>query len=57
MAQLSQYHGVRVQTFHRWRHQYGAIEPEEARKLKEMEHESARLKRLVAEEELDISIL
>jgi putative transposase len=57
MAQVLQHLGVSEQTFHRWRNQYGSMKSEEAKRLKELEVENARLKRLVAEKELDISIL
>jgi transposase-like protein len=49
--------GVSETTFHRWRNQYGGMKAEEARRLKELEKENARLKRIVAEQVLDISIL
>jgi putative transposase len=57
MAQVLQHLGVNEQAFHRCRNQYGGMKSEEARRLKELEVENARLKRLVAEKELDISIL
>jgi len=57
MAQVLQHLGVSEQTFHRWRNQYGGMKSEEAKRLKELEVENARLKRLVAEKELDVSIL
>ena len=44
-------------TFHRWRNQYGGIKSEEAKRLKDLEGENARLKRLLAEAELDKSML
>jgi transposase-like protein len=56
MAQVLQHLGVSEQTLHRWRNQYGGMRSEEAKRLKELEVENARLKRLVAEKELDISI-
>jgi transposase-like protein len=49
--------GVSETTFHRWRNQYGGMKAEEARRLRELERENARLKRIVAEQVLDISIL
>lgn len=49
--------GIAEPTFHRWRRQYGGIKSEEAKRLKDLEIENARLRRLVAERELDISIL
>lgn len=44
-------------TFHRWRNQYGGMKADEAKRLKELEIENARLKRLVAEQALDKQIL
>ncbi len=44
-------------TFHRWRNQYGGMKCEEAKRLKELETENARLKKLLAEAELDKAIL
>lgn len=48
---------VSEQTFHRWRNQYGGMKAEEAKRLKELEDENKRLKHLLAEAELDKSIL
>ncbi len=44
-------------TYHRWRNQYGGMKADEARRLKELETENARLKKLLAEAELDKAIL
>lgn len=44
-------------TVYRWRKQYGGMSRDDAKRLKELEKENARLKRLLAEEELDNSIL
>ncbi len=44
-------------TYHRWRNQYGGMKSEEARRLKELEEENSRLKKLLAEAELDKAIL
>jgi cell division protein FtsB len=49
--------GVTEQTDYRWRKEYGGMRVEQARKLKELEKESARLKKLVADLSLDNSIL
>ena len=49
--------GVTEQTYYRWRKEYGGMQVEQARRLKELEKENARLKRLVAEKELEIQIL
>jgi putative transposase len=57
VAQVAQRLGVSEVTFHRWRNQYGGMKADEARRLKELETENARLKKLVAEQALDISML
>jgi putative transposase len=49
--------GVTVQTYYRWRKEYGGMRVEQARKLKELEKENARLKKLVADITLDNAIL
>lgn len=49
--------GISEATFHRWRNRYGGMNPQEAKRLKELERENARLKKLVAEQALDIDIL
>jgi putative transposase len=48
---------ISEQTFHRWRNQYGGMNAEEAKRLKELETENKRLKKLLAEAELDKEIL
>lgn len=57
IAAVVQALGVSEPTYHRWRNQYGGMKADEARRLKELEVENARLKRLVAEQAIDISIL
>ena len=49
--------GVSEQTYYRWRKEYGGMQVEQAKRLKRLEQENVRLKRLVAEKELDIQIL
>src|ERR1035437_7148811 len=44
-------------TWHRWRNQYGGMKANDAKKLKELEHEKTRLKRIVADQALDIEML
>ena len=48
---------VSVQTYQRWRVQYKAMRPEDVVRLKQLEKENARLKRLLAEKELDNDML
>jgi transposase-like protein len=49
--------GITEQTYYRWRREYGGMRIEQAKRLKDMEKENARLKKLVADLSLDISIL
>ena len=49
--------GISDQTFYRWRIKYGALKEDEAQRLKALEQENGRLKRIVAEQALDISLL
>jgi len=44
-------------TWHRWRNQYGGMKANDAKRLKELEKENARLKRLLAERDLDNDML
>lgn len=57
LAAVIQHLGVSEATYHRWRHQYGGMKAESAQRLRELEQENARLKRLLADAELDKSIL
>ena len=57
VAQVVQKLGVSEQTYYRWRQRYGGMQVDEARRLKELEAENARLKRLVAELALDKQML
>lgn len=49
--------GVTEPTYYRWRKEYGGLKTDQAKKLKELEKENARLKRLLADAELDKAIL
>ena len=53
MANLLRRHGVSEQSFYRWKSKYGGMEVSEAKRLRELERENARLKKLLAEAELD----
>ncbi len=57
LSAVIQHLGVSEATYHRWRHQYGGMKAESAKRLKELEQENARLKQLLADAELDKSIL
>ena len=49
--------GVTEQTYYRWKKEYGGLRLDQAKRLKELEKENARLKRLLADAELDKAIL
>ena len=57
VGQVLQALQVSEATYHRWRQQYGGMKAEQARRLKELEQENARLKKLLAERDLDNDIL
>ena len=57
IAQVCQRLGVSEQTLHRWRNQYGGLKQDDAKRLRELEAENARLKRLVADLALDKQML
>lgn len=57
VAQVLQALGVSEATFNRWRSQYGGMKSEEAKRLKELELENARLKKAVADLTIDNQIL
>jgi putative transposase len=49
--------GINVQTYYRWRKEFGGLKLEQAKRLKELEKENSRLKRLVAELSLEKQVL
>ena len=50
-------HGVSENTFYRWRRKFGGLSVPEARRLRELEKENSRLKRIVAERDLEIDAM
>jgi len=49
--------GVSEQTYHRWRNQYGGMKADDAKRLRELEKENTRLKKIVGDQALDIDML
>ncbi|QDU71029.1 Transposase [Mucisphaera calidilacus] len=49
--------GVHEQTYYKWRREYGGLKTDQAKRFKELEQENGRLKKLLAESELDKAIL
>jgi len=56
-AEVSRKLGITEQTYYRWRREYGGMRVEQAKRLKELERENTRLKKLVADLSLDNAIL
>jgi len=57
LPELIRQHGICEGTYYRWKSKYGGMELNEAKRLKQLEDENRRLKRLVADQALDIQIL
>jgi putative transposase len=57
IAAVCRAHGIAENTFYRWRKAYGGMSVNEVQRLKELEKENARLKRLLAERVLEIDLL
>jgi putative transposase len=57
VAAVAKRHGVSEQTIYTWRKRFGGLQANEVRRLKALEAENARLKKLVAERDLEIEIM
>ena len=57
VAQVCKKIGVTEQTYSRWRSEYGGLRVDQAKRLKQLEQENGRLKKLVGEQALDLAIL
>jgi putative transposase len=57
VAAVARHLEVSEQTYHRWRAQFGGMKADDVKRLKELETENARLKRIVADKELEIDAL
>ncbi len=56
-AELCRKHGVSKETYYRWKAKFGGMEVSDAKKLKALEAENVRLKKLVAERDLEIEVM
>ena len=56
-AEVCRKHGISTATFYAWKAKYGGLDVSQARKLKALEDENARLKKLLAEAMLDVAVL
>ena len=57
VAQVCKEYGISEQTWYRWKSKYGQMDVAEVRRLRELEKENARLKRIVAERDLEIDAM
>ena len=57
IEEVSRHLEISEQTWHRWRNQYGGMKADDAKRLKELERENTRLKKIVADQALDIDML
>lgn len=49
--------GITANTYYRWRKEYGGLKVDQAKRLRELERENGRLKKIVADQQLDLAIL
>jgi putative transposase len=57
VTEVCRKYGVSEQTVYRWRNRYGGLDTSELQRLRELEAENSRLKRIVAQQALDIDVL
>jgi putative transposase len=57
VAEVCKQHGISEQTYYRWKNKYGQMEVPDVRRLRELEKENVRLKRMVAERDLEIDAM
>ena len=57
LADLLREHGISAGTYYRWKSKYSGLEPSQLHRLRELERENSELKKIVAEQALDIRVL
>ena len=57
IAGVAKRHGISEQTIYTWRKRFGVLQSDDVRRLKQLETENARLKKLVAERDLEIEVM
>ena len=57
IADVAKKHGVSDQTIYAWRTRFGTLEPADVKRLRQLEQENGRLKKMVADRDLDIDVL
>jgi transposase-like protein len=57
VAEVAKKHGVAEQTIYIWRQRFGRLEPADVKRLRQLEQENSRLKKIVAERDLEIEVM
>ncbi len=57
VPEVAQQHGVSAQTIYSWRKHFGTLEPADVKRLRQLEQENGRLKKMVADRDLEIDVL
>ena len=57
VAEVAKKHGISEQTLYNWRKHFAGLEPSDVKQLRQLEQENARLKKLVAERDLEIEVM
>ena len=57
VLEVAKQHGVSAQTIYSWRKHFGTLEPADVKRLRHLEQENGRLKKMVAERELELDVL
>lgn len=57
VPEVAKKHGVSAQTIYGWRKHFGTLEPADVKRLRQLEHENSRLKKMVADRDLEIDVL
>jgi len=57
VAEVAKKHGISDQTIYGWRRRYGTLAPADVKRLRQLEHENVRLKKLVADRDLELDVM
>jgi putative transposase len=57
VTEVAKKHGISEQTIYQWRKRFGQLEPADVKRLRHLEQENAKLKKLVAERDLEIDVM
>lgn len=57
VAEVAKKHGISDATLYAWRKRFGGLAPADIKRLRQLEHENAKLKRLLAERDLEIDVM